>query len=127
MTKGYETSSVEPILPVRRVPAQSPFCKDGNEGHHEVFASLNDRKVQGQTYVCPQNIVGIARLKFSMFSDDLMGRGTPVLRRVVLPVCLNVVTHVTIDFRSETGSLGVTLKRLQKASWVAITDNRFEN
>ena len=52
----------------------------------------------------------IEALTASMFSDDLMGRGTPVLRRVVLPVCLNVVTHVTIDFRSGTGSLGATLK-----------------
>ena len=35
-----------------------------------------------------------------MFSDDLVGRSTPVLR-LVLSVCLNVLTHVTIDFRSE--------------------------
>lgn len=61
-------------------------------------------------------------LTASMFSGDLMGRGTPVLRRVVLPVCLNVVTHVTIDFWSGTGPLGATLKRLRKARWVAITD-----
>ena len=61
-----------------------------------------------------------------MFSDDLMGRGTPILRRVILMVCLNVVTHVTIDFRSGTGSLGATLKRFRKARWVAITYSRFE-
>ena len=62
----------------------------------------------------------------SMFSNDLMGRGTPVLRRVVLPASLNVVTHVTIDFRSGTESIGATFKRFQKARWVAITDSRFE-
>ena len=61
-------------------------------------------------------------LTVSMFSGDLMGRGTPVLCRVVLPVYLNVVTHVTIDFRSGTGRLGATLKRFRKACWVAITD-----
>ena len=49
-------------------------------------------------------------LTASMFSGDLMGRGTPVLRRFVLPVRLNVSTHVTIDFRSGTGPLGATLK-----------------
>ena len=47
----------------------------------------------------------IEALTVSIFSDDLMGRGTPVLRRVVLPVCLNVVTHVTID---KTAKLPVT-------------------
>ena len=65
----------------------------------------------------------IEALSASMFSYDLMGRGTPVLRRVVLPVCLNAVTYVTIDFRSGTGSLGATLKRFRKAHWVAITDS----
>ena len=44
--------------------------------------------------------MGIIKLKLSMFSDDLMDRGTPVLRRVVLPVCLNVMTHLTIEFNS---------------------------
>ena len=63
LTKGSETSIVEPVLHVRRVPAQSPSCNDVNEGHCEVFASLNDRKVQGQRHVRPQNIVGIATLK----------------------------------------------------------------
>ena len=57
----------------------------------------------------------IEALTASMFSDDLMDRGTPVLRRVVLPVCLNVVIHVTIDFRSGVGSLRTTLKQLRKA------------
>ena len=85
---------MEPVLHVRRVPAQSPSCEDGNQGRREVFASLNDRKVQGQRHVCAQNVVGIARLKLSMFSDDLMGRGTPVHRSFVLSVYLNVVTHV---------------------------------
>ena len=55
-----------------------------------------------------------------------MGRGIPVFRRVVLPVCLNVVTHVTIDFWSGTGSLGIIMKRFRKVRWVAITDSRFE-
>ena len=64
----------------------------------------------------------IEALTASMFSDDLMGRGTPDLHRVVLPVYLNVVTHVIIDFWSGTGSLGATLKRFRKA----ITDSRFE-
>ena len=65
LTKGSETSSVEPVLHVWRVPAQLPSSKDFNEGHREVFASLNDRKVQGQRHVCAQNVVGIARLKLS--------------------------------------------------------------
>ena len=47
LTKSSETSSVETVLHIRKVPAQSPSCKDGNEGHREVSASLNDRKVQG--------------------------------------------------------------------------------
>ena len=65
----------------------------------------------------------IEALTATMFSDDLMDRGTLVLRHVVLPVCLNVVTHVTIDFRFGTMSLGATLKRFRKARWVAITDS----
>ena len=118
---------MEPVLHVRRVSAQSPSCKDGNVGHREVFASLNDRKVWGQRHVYAQNVVGIARLKLSvwMFSENLMGRGTPVLRRVVLPVWLNVVTHVIIYFRSGTGSFGAKLKQFRKARWVAITNSRF--
>ena len=68
----------------------------------------------------------IKALTASMFSDDLMGRCTLVLRRVVLPVCLNVITHVTIDFRSVTGTLGATLKLFRKARWVTITDSRVE-
>ena len=101
---------------------------DGNEGHREVFASLNDRKVQGQTHVCAdrRGDCKIEALTASMFSVDLMGRGTPVLRLVVLAVCLNVVTHVTIDFRSRTGPNVVTLKRFRKAPWVAITEHPFE-
>ena len=41
-----------------------------------------------------------------------MGRGTPsgLLRLVTFAVCLNVVTHVTIDFRSGTGANGAKLK-----------------
>jgi len=61
-----------------------------------------------------------------MFSDDLMGRGIQVLRRVVLPAGLNVVTDATIDFRFETESLRALLKRFRKARWVAITDSLFE-
>ena len=53
-------------------------------------------------------------LTASMFSGDLMGRGTPVLRRFVLPVRLNVSTHVTIDFRSGTGPLGATLNEFER-------------
>ena len=45
LTKVSETSSVMPFLHVQRVLSQSPSCKDSNEGHREVFASLNDRKV----------------------------------------------------------------------------------
>ena len=89
---------------------KSPSCKDDNKVHREVFVSLNNCKIE--------------TLTASMFSDDLMGRGTPALRRVVLPVCLNVVTHVTIDFRS--GTLGATLIQFRKVRWVAITDSRFE-
>ena len=73
LTKGTETSSVETVLHVRRVPAQSPPCKDGNEGHRKVFASLNDEKVQGQSHVCGQNVVGIARLKLSLPQCYQMG------------------------------------------------------
>ena len=50
----------------REFPAQSSSCKDGNEAHREVFASLNDRKVKAQMHVCAQNVVGIARLKLSL-------------------------------------------------------------
>ena len=57
----------------------------------------------------------IEALTTSMFSDVLMGRGTPVHRSFVLSVYLNVVTHVTIYFRFGTGSLGATLKRFRKA------------
>ena len=68
----------------------------------------------------------IGALTASILSDNVMARGTPVLRRVVLPVCLNVVTHVIIDFQSRTESLGATLKRFRKVRWAAITDSRFE-
>ena len=68
----------------------------------------------------------IEALTATMFSDDLMDRGTPVLRHVVLPVSLIVVTHVKIDFRSGTGSLGATLERFRKVRWIAIIDSRFE-
>ena len=51
-----------------------------------------------------------------MFSDDLMGRCTPVLRCVVHLVCLNVVTHVTIYFRSGTGSLGGYIETVSKGA-----------
>ena len=60
------------------------------------------------------------------FWGDLMGRGTPVLRLVTFAVCLNVVTHVTIDFRSGTGANGAKLKRFRKARWVAITEHPLE-
>ena len=87
---------------------------DRNEDPNEEFSSQNDRKVQGQTHVCPQNAVVISTLKLSlppsMFSGDLMDRGTPVLHLVALAVCLNVVTHVTIAFRSGTGPNGAKLK-----------------
>ena len=65
LAKGSETSCVVPDLHVRRVPVQSLFCKDGNEGHREVFASVNDQKVQGQRLVCAQNVLGVTRLKLS--------------------------------------------------------------
>lgn len=45
----------------------------------------------------------IEAITASMFSGDLMGRVSPVLRLVALAVCLNVVTHVTIDFRFGEG------------------------
>ena len=66
LTKGSKTSSVESVLHVMRVPAQSPSCKDGNEDNRGVFASLNVWKVQGQRYVGVQNVVRIARLKLSL-------------------------------------------------------------
>ena len=68
----------------------------------------------------------VEALTASLFSDDLMGRGSPVICRVVLPVCLNVVTHVTIDTRSVTGSLGAALKWFRKVPLVAIIDSLFE-
>ena len=48
LKKGSETSCVEPVFHVRIFSAQSPSCKDHNEGHRQVFVSLNDRKVQGR-------------------------------------------------------------------------------
>ena len=109
---------MEPSLHVRRVPAQSSSCMDSNEGHREVFVSLNNWKVQGQSNVLRPERRGdckIEALNASMFSDDLISQGTPVLRCVILPICLNVVTHVTIDVRSGTRSLGATLKRFRMA------------
>ena len=64
----------------------------------------------------------IEALTASMFSGDLIGWETPVLRLVALAVCLNVVTHVTIDFWAGTGANGAKLKRFRKAHWVGITD-----
>ena len=66
LTKGSESSSIEAVLHIRRVSVQSPSCKDGNEGHCEVFAILNDRKIKGQRHSCAQNVVGIATLKLSL-------------------------------------------------------------
>ena len=66
-----------------------------------------------------QNSRLISENTAAMFSDDLMGRGTPVLRRIVLPACLNVVTHVTIDFRTGIWSHWAILKWFRKARWVA--------
>jgi hypothetical protein len=70
-----------------------------------------------------RNIEGLTD---SMFSGDLMGRGTPVLRLVALAVCLNVVTHVTIDSRSGTVANGAKLKRFRKARWVPIAEHPLE-
>ena len=94
-----------------------PSCKDGNGGHREVFDSLNDRKVQGQLHVLRaerRRDCKIEALTVSIFSDDLIERATPVIRRVIPPVFLNVVAYVTINFWSGTGSLGATLKWFQK-------------
>lgn len=52
----------------------------------------------------------IEALTVSTFSGDLMGRGTSILRFTVVAVWLNVVTHVTIDFWSRTGTDGAKLK-----------------
>lgn len=68
----------------------------------------------------------IEALTASMFPGDLMSRGTPVLRFVVLAVCLNIVIHETIDFRSGTGPNGATLKLFRKTRWFAITEHPFE-
>jgi len=51
----------------------------------------------------------------SMFLGDLTGRGIPVHRFVALAVCLNVVTHETIDLRSGTWANGAKLKRYRNA------------
>jgi len=68
----------------------------------------------------------IGALTASMFSGDLTGRGTPVLRFVALAVCLNVVTHVTIDLRSGTGANSAKLKRYRNARCVLITEHPLE-
>jgi len=68
----------------------------------------------------------IDALTASKFSGDLTGRGTPVLRFVALAVCLNVVTHVTIDFRSRTGANGAKLKRFRNARCGLITEHPLE-
>jgi len=54
----------------------------------------------------------------SMFSGDLTGRGSPVLRFVALAVCLNAVTYVTNDLRSGTGANRAKLMRFQNAGCV---------
>ena len=59
-------------------------CKDGNEGHREVFASLNDRKVQGKMNICAQNVVGIARLKLWLPQCSQMIWWTEVLQLFVV-------------------------------------------
>jgi hypothetical protein len=41
-----------------------------------------------------------------------------------VPVCLNIVTHVKIDFWSGTGPDGATLKRFRKVCWIAITEQK---
>ena len=67
--------SVETVLHVRRVPAQLPSCKDGNEGHREVFATLNDREVSKAEACLRVERRGdcmIEALTATMFSDDLM-------------------------------------------------------
>ena len=51
--KGSETLSVDPVLHVRRVPLHNHYLV----GHHELSASLNDRKVEGQRHVCAHNVV----------------------------------------------------------------------
>ena len=70
--------------------------------------------------------LNIEALTAPMFSLDLMGRGTPVLYLVALAVCLNVVTHVTIDFRSGIGANGAKFKQFRRARWVAITEHPLE-
>lgn len=62
----------------------------------------------------------------SIFSGDLMDQGTPVLRLVALAVSLNIVTHVIIDFRSETEANGTKLKRFRKVCWVEIIEYPLE-
>lgn len=47
-------------------------------------------------------VIAADPLTVSMFSGDPIGRWTPVLHLVTLPVCLYVVTHITIDFRLKT-------------------------
>ena len=54
-----------------------------------------------------------------------MGRGTPVLRRVVLPVCMNVVTHVALISGPEQGLLRFDWNGFDMR-WVAITDSLFK-
>lgn len=64
------------------------------------FASLNDRKVQELT-VYTQNAVVIPILKLLLshtFSRDLRGRQTPFPYFAIFEVCLNGLTHITINF-----------------------------
>ena len=66
LTNGSETSSVELVLHVQRVPAQS-ISESHRVSHLKViFASLNERKDQGQRHVCADNVVEIVRLKVSL-------------------------------------------------------------
>lgn len=85
---------------------------DGNEDPHEEF--LTERSESPRADAClraeRRGDLNIEALTASMFSGDLMGRGTPVLRLVALAVCLNAVTHATIDFLSGTGAKGAKLK-----------------
>ena len=107
LTKYSETSSVEPVLYVRWVPAQSPACKDGNEGHRG--------KSKGRGSFCAERRGDskIEALYVSRWSGRPRYSSSSSCRPPGLP-------------DKVTGSLGSTLKLFRKVRWVTITDSRFE-
>ena len=116
-TTSSETPSVEAVLHVWRVLARMTMKVIVKYSPHWTIG-----KFKGRGMFARRTSWGLTdwRSHCLNVSDDQVGRGTPVLRRVVHPVCRNLVTDVKNYFGSGTGSLVAALKRFRKTRWVAI-------